>query len=65
MQTNFIDNGLFDNIPDDIRVQLPSEYEKIDSFSKVQDTLNYSRKQLGGYFHKYFPRSYIETVVSG
>ncbi len=27
----------------------------------VQDTLNYTREQLGGYFRKYFPRSYKET----
>ncbi|MBF0468910.1 MAG: hypothetical protein HQK61_08500 [Desulfamplus sp.] len=54
-------NKFFAKIPYDITSQLPNEYQNLDDFWAAQDTLDYSLEQLGGYFHKYFPRSYIET----
>lgn len=58
-------NGYFKNIPQDICVQLPLPhfYEQLATHRHVQDTLGYSEAQLGGYFHKYFPRSYAETFT--
>lgn len=56
-------NGYFKNIPQDICAQLPQFYEKLETHRHVQDTLGYSEAQLGGYFHKYFPRSYAETFT--
>jgi hypothetical protein len=57
----------FTNIPQDIRIQLPEIYEEITTHRLVENTLNYTQEQLGGYFHKYFPRSYMEThtVIEG
>ena len=52
----------FENIPEDICNLLPESYEELNNFYQVQDTLAYTKAQLGGYFHKYFPRSYTETV---
>jgi len=54
--------GSFSNIPRDIYMQLPESYQEL-NFKDVQDTLNYSEAELGGYFHKYFPRSYTETFT--
>jgi len=48
-------------MPDDVVAQLPTEYQSIDHAVMVQDTIGYTEGQLGGYFHKYFPRSYTET----
>lgn len=56
-------NESFANIPQDITVQLPEFYEELTNHRHVQDTLAYSEAQLGGYFHKYFPRSYVETFT--
>ncbi len=61
MQIPFDHGQLFTKLPDDIRLQLPKEYEAISNAKMVQNTLNYSKAQLAGYFHKYFIRSYIET----
>lgn len=54
-------NPSFTTIPRDISNQLPESYEEILNHRLVQNTLEYSHEQLGGYFHKYFPRSYVET----
>ena len=53
--------GDFANIPEDICRLLPETHEALGNFYQVQDTLNYTREQLNGYFYKYFPRSYTET----
>ena len=56
-------NDYFTNIPQDITVQLPETYQELETHRHVQDTLAYSEAELGGYFHKYFPRSYVETFT--
>lgn len=60
-QNHVVNHNFCDNLPNDIVAQLPEHYANLSDFYDVQDTLNYTREQLNGYFHKYFPRSYKET----